>query len=306
MNKSEFLNIIKEHKVLSDNEYNDISRISMNYPYFQSAYVLMLNSLYRQDDIEFKDKLKDAAIYIADREVLYHFLNSDKWMLEQSVEKETETVSDNEYAEPASITNSEDDTSQSLGTKKDEDIKSQIPSNTYEPVSGRSREELIREIQTRLNEISGEKILQLDDSAGEDDKNILPGEPVSVEYELAEDDDLLDLDLESNGSTGREYYTDRDQPEFIDDDELVDRFIRANPKLEPRIETGDYEHEDISASSGEESPHLISETLANIYVSQGYYSKAISIYERLSLKYPEKSSYFASQIEKIKEILSKN
>ena len=304
MNKSEFLNIIKEHKILSDNEYNDISRISTNYPYFQSAYVLMLNSLYRQDDIEFTDKLKEAAIYIADREVLYHLLNSDIWTPDKTVEQDTEAEPKVEYAEPVTV--DQDDKPHDLETKKDENIESHTPSGTYEPVSGRSRDELIHEIQTRLNEISGEKILQLDDSAEEDHMNTLSDETVNVDYELPVDNDLLDFDLETGDSSSREHFADRDQLEIIDDDELVDRFISANPKIEPRKDAGDYEYEDISASSSEESSHLVSETLASIYISQGYYSKAISIYERLSLKYPEKSSYFATQIEKIKEILSKN
>ena len=41
------------------------------------------------------------------------------------------------------------------------------------------------------------------------------------------------------------------------------------------------------------------ETLAWIYADQGYYTEAKKIYSRLILRYPEKSAYFASLIEKL-------
>lgn len=44
------------------------------------------------------------------------------------------------------------------------------------------------------------------------------------------------------------------------------------------------------------------ETLALIYAEQGYYEQAIKIYSQLILAYPEKSAYFASLIEKLKNI----
>ncbi len=44
---------------------------------------------------------------------------------------------------------------------------------------------------------------------------------------------------------------------------------------------------------------LCTETLAQIYAEQGYPSQAKQIYSRLSLRFPEKSSYFASLIEKL-------
>ncbi|MBQ7194311.1 MAG: hypothetical protein IJS07_01585 [Bacteroidales bacterium] len=41
------------------------------------------------------------------------------------------------------------------------------------------------------------------------------------------------------------------------------------------------------------------ETLAQIYIQQGYYDQAKYIYSKLSLRYPEKNTYFAALIEKL-------
>lgn len=49
---------------------------------------------------------------------------------------------------------------------------------------------------------------------------------------------------------------------------------------------------------------FVTETLARIYEKQELYGEAISAYEKLSLKYPEKSVYFASRIEEIKKLMN--
>ena len=87
--------------------------------------------------------------------------------------------------------------------------------------------------------------------------------------------------------------------------ELIEKFILANPRIEPQKEKTEIVNEDISKPFVEERGGFVTETLAKIYVSQGYYSKAIDIYEKLCLKFPEKSSYFATQIEVIKELINK-
>ncbi len=151
------------------------------------------------------------------------------------------------------------------------------------------------------------------DLAGETGSDILIVEPVSVELTVpADNDDLLEL-------IGDDEVTD----EFVEEavvskpaedtkslrkqrqTDLIDKFIITNPRIEPSREKTDIPAEDLSRHSSEENGVFVTDTLAQIYVHQGYYSKAIDIYEKLSLKFPEKSSYFATQIEKVKEYLKK-
>jgi hypothetical protein len=46
---------------------------------------------------------------------------------------------------------------------------------------------------------------------------------------------------------------------------------------------------------------VISETYANLLATQGYTQKAIELYQRLMLKFPEKSGYFAAKIDELQK-----
>ena len=79
--------------------------------------------------------------------------------------------------------------------------------------------------------------------------------------------------------------------------QLIDRFIANNPTISrPKKE---FFTPETAAKKGEHLPEqLATETLASVYLNQGNTEGAIRIYERLILKFPEKSSYFVSLIEK--------
>ena len=78
----------------------------------------------------------------------------------------------------------------------------------------------------------------------------------------------------------------------------IRKIIRELPKFEQQESNTKINVFQLEAG---EDGRFVTETLAEIYLQQGLYSKAIGAYEVLSLKYPEKSSFFADRIRAIKK-----
>ena len=79
----------------------------------------------------------------------------------------------------------------------------------------------------------------------------------------------------------------------------MDEFIKNQPSIS-RGKESFFSAAAAAQKSIVDQENIVSETLAKIYFDQRYFDKAIKIYEKLSLKYPEKSIYFAALIEKAK------
>jgi len=85
--------------------------------------------------------------------------------------------------------------------------------------------------------------------------------------------------------------------------DLIDKFIKNSPKINIDKE---YKSDIEIIPESKIKDDLITETLAKIYIDQKKYNKAIKAYSILSLKYPKKSSFFADQIERIKNLKKNN
>lgn len=82
--------------------------------------------------------------------------------------------------------------------------------------------------------------------------------------------------------------------------EIIEKFIAENPSISrPKAEF--FNPISVAQNSITDQEEIVSETLAGIYIKQGHKEKAISVYRKLCLKYPEKSVYFAGLIEALKK-----
>jgi len=86
--------------------------------------------------------------------------------------------------------------------------------------------------------------------------------------------------------------------------ELIDKFIENNPKIDPTKNI--ISKVDIKESVKFDSTELMTETLAKVYLEQKKYKKAIQAFKILSLKYPEKSGFFADRIKAVEKIQQEN
>ena len=125
-------------------------------------------------------------------------------------------------------------------------------------------------------------------------------EILSGAYRMTEDIPLRKEELPDTGTSDSPKRKNKKKK-----DELIERFIQSEPGM-PKITASTTDNRDLSKENPYAQEELFSETLAKIYVRQHLYEKAIATYIKLSLKYPEKSVYFANRIENIKLKLNNN
>lgn len=80
----------------------------------------------------------------------------------------------------------------------------------------------------------------------------------------------------------------------------IDTFIESNPKISKVNK--DFTEYFTPKDKGDDISHLMTETLANLYVEQRLYTKAIQSFKILIQKHPERKEHFKARIQEVKEL----
>ena len=236
MNKELFNGYLRNQDNLTADSVAGLTELVENFPYCQSARILLATTLYKEKDIRYEKELTTTAVYAGDRGIL-------RKRIYQISERKTPVILPDEHVE------------------KEEEKPAEIEVTESKPVE----ETVIEDKYEELKRIVRERIAQ--------------------------------IEQEQIQKTGEQKpLSDKTKTE------LIDEFIRNEPSISRQKGTF-FNPVTAAKSSVVDQENIISETLAKIYMDQGFYKKAIKTYEKLSLKFPEKSAYFAALIKKAEKEL---
>ena len=269
MNLTDYTYLLNKPDAINDRYAATLDNVLSAFPYFQSARVLKLKHLYNQDSFNYNYALKVSAAFTTDRSILFDFITSDSFVSVQKglYEKKLEELMN------MSVIGSE-----------------HIVLEANQPVVDALEQSILTSIKkaTSTEEQKTEEKLAI-------------GKP--LEFSKNEKHSFQEwLQLSRLKPIIREEIKssiDEDKKKKLD---LIDKFIENNPKITPIAKDATVPVIEVIS---EDTSHLMTETLARVYLEQKKYSKAIQAYKILILKYPEKSSLFADRISDIK-ILQQN
>ena len=304
MNVKDFSYLLQNpDKVVSSDQTKELEDVLSEYPYFQSARAIHLKGLKNLNSYKYNNALKVTAAYTTDRDILFDFITSKDFLqntIADSISGKTKTTNDSFPEETIS--------------EKIEEKVSLIEKSSDEPLP-QNTSDAEQILDPKLFKSKDPKIDEAIKAKKEAEAQLEIGKPLpftkSEKYSFSQW-----LQLASNKPTKKQKESSIEKEEdeventTIEDTERkkkfdrIDSFIANNPKIVPKENPS--KKADVKASSKLDKTELMTETLAKVYLEQKKYKKALQAYRILSLKYPEKSGFFADRIKAVEKIQQEN
>jgi hypothetical protein len=307
MNVQDFTYLLQNpEKVVTPIQTKQLEDVLEEYPYFQAARALQLKGLRNLNSFKYNNALKTTAAYTTDRDILFDFITS-KDFLQNSI---ANSISGRMSPSPE----------QDVASNEAESVhKESIP--FIEVSEDKPLPQDLEDAKQILNpKLFKSKDPKIDKALAKEkkkaEKELEIGKPLPfAKHEKHSFSEWLQLtsykSIQRNPSSKKKGVSDtNNDPPLKKEDtkkkkfELIDRFIENNPKIIPAAQK--VSKIDIRESLKLDKDELMTETLAKVYLEQKKYKKAIQAYKILSLKYPEKSGFFADRIKAVEKIQQEN
>lgn len=288
MNITEFYNYIKHPNLLNDLTLNELSEVIQRYPFFQAARMLYLKNLALLNDDRYAATLTITSLYAPNRKALYQLIYNNQTIFDNNFGKESIHID-----EPNKVFIEKNKVNNNQQTSADKEKFEIIEADNN--IMGLP---ITNNISFNTNSINELKI--------EENENSYNNAIVSENKNFDVDSNTMTFDEWLYHISANNIQNDSDTNKNIDSNSIIDQFLDNSSQIS-RIKADPHAHnEDLTENlTPPEELDIISEPLAQLYYKQGYLDRALKIYEKLFLKYPEKSIYFASLIQEIKNKLNK-
>ena len=297
MKKGDFTYLLQHPQEINIDQISDVRSIIDEFPYFQPARAIYLKGLKNKESFKYNQELKTTAAYTTDRSVLFDYITTEEFDQNSISEKIKQNLENLKAIELYDI----EDLSISASVSINEILKNEIKEN--EPILEEIHLQPIIEHTQETIEIH---VGDVEEQTPEEKLEI--GRPLKFDrsevHSFGEWLKITSFKPIIRESSVKEKTSPSNKDSISKKIELIDKFIKANPKIQPIKSEGSFQ--DLASAQMMSSESLMTETLARIYLEQKNYDKAIQAYKILSLKYPEKSGFFADQIQAIKEIQKQN
>lgn len=283
MDISSFFQYIENPSLLNNSSEAALMELCKKYPFTSTLQLLYTKNLQNTEHITLNEQLKIAAAYSTDRKTLYSLLLNKKPqnilpVSDSTIASEKQTQIENK-ADYSLAHNTETTAAEKENREND---KKQSVSKDTEP-------DFLEEQYLREALINSTYAIEEINSETENQNNQTKSE-INANTRLRFTDWLNTI--ESGKLTETKKHSNVD---------LVINQLESIEFTDSNHKTNFFKPSEMAKKSVTENEELITETLAHIYFLQGNYQKALNAYKKLSLKYPEKKSYFATQIKLIKE-----